>query len=149
MIHIVVRFIFMIAKKESKSISHNDNNYIEMGLPKVYFWIGIIGFVFFIGVFVLMLIFPGDTAEVWVGAIFIGFAALSLSIIIAYFNWRINVCDDHIVYKTIFGNSCKYFYTEIKSAKLSQNSLKIKTVNKTFYVDPYAIGLDLIRTRHC
>ncbi|MEQ8156630.1 MAG: DUF6560 family protein [Clostridiaceae bacterium] len=146
-IPIVVQLIFIIAKKESRGISQNDNidiDFTEMRLPRVYAWIGVIDFIFFIGIFILMLIFPDDTAEVWVGVVFIGFAALSLGIITACSKWRINIYNDHIVYKTICGHSYKYLYTEIKSAKLSQNSLKIKTVNKTFYVDPHAIGMDLI-----
>lgn len=147
-IPIVLGLLFSLARKENDiALKDYNGDLFVMRLPKIYGCIGAISSIFFIGLFILMILYPNDTAEIWVGAVFIGFSILSLSLVISYTKWRILIYKDYILYITMFGRFYKYDYFQIKSAKLSQNFLKIKTADKVFFVDPHAIGLEVLLDR--
>ncbi len=148
LIPIVIGLMLSLAKKESESAVRNyEEGLFMVRLPKIYGWLGIISLLFFTSLLVLMILYPNDTAEAWVGAVFICFSLLSLSLVLSYAKWRILVYEDYILYITMFGRLYKYDYSRIKSAKLSQNFFTIKTENKTFFVDPHAIGLEILMNR--
>lgn len=147
-IPIVLGLVLFLAKKENDiAVRHYDKDLFIMRLPKIYGWIGAISSIFFISLFVLMILYPNDTAEIWVGAVFAGFLLLSLSLVISYAKWRILVYRDYILYITMFGRFYKYDYSQIKSAKLSQSFFRIKTADREFFVDPHAIGLEVLLDR--
>ncbi|WP_066498265.1 DUF6560 family protein [Abyssisolibacter fermentans] len=148
LIAIIISFVFLIAKKENEEVIQNiTGDSFIIRLPKVYIWIGAICALFFTVFFVLMLIFPNDTAEIWVGVVFITFILLGLFLVYTSIKWQVHVYKNYIIYRTVFGREYEFKYTEIKHVKLTQNSLKIKTDKKTFSIDSQAIGKELILQR--
>jgi hypothetical protein len=142
LIPIEVGAMLSLAKKESDlAVQDNDSNVFMMRLPKVYLWVGAVCSLFFVALFILMLLFPNDTASVWVGVVFLFFFAMGLAIIIACVKWRMWLYHDHFIYRTMFGKIYEYAYSQIKSAKLTQNALTIKLPGKTFMIDPHAVGV--------
>jgi hypothetical protein len=148
LIAIVVRAIYSMAKKENKTaLKENEEDFFRIRQPKIYIWVGAIGFLFFTCLLILMILYPNDTASIWIGMLFAGFSLMGLSLVVSGVKWQILIHKDHIVYTTMFGRVYKYGYSEIKSAKLTQNFFIIKTINKAFFVDPHAIGLEVILDR--
>ncbi|MDF2613803.1 MAG: hypothetical protein K0S71_1589 [Clostridia bacterium] len=144
-IPIVTSFIYLIVKKENeKAVKSYSNDQFVMRLPKTYKWIGAICALFFLSLFILMSIFPNDTAEIWVGVGFIAFMALGLSLIVAQVRGQLCIFSDFFIYKTVFGREYRYKFGEVKSVKLTQNTLTIKTHNKVFFVDAHALGVEVL-----
>jgi len=116
LIPIGIAFVYSIADKENK-VALNDRyeDVFIMRLPKIYGWTGVICSLFFIALFILMIIFPNDTANIWVGVIFIAFTVMGLILLNSCLKWRIFVYENHIVYITMFGHAYKYEYSEITS----------------------------------
>jgi len=145
LISIVIAFVYSIADKENKvALAVRDEDIFIMRLPKINVWVGVICSVFFMVLFTLMIIFPNDTASIWVGIVFIGFAVMGLMLVIISLKWKIFVHKNHIVYITMFGRAYNYEYSEIKSAIITQNYLIIQTIYKTLKVDIHAIGIEVI-----
>lgn len=146
---LVISFILLIAKKENENTVKNyvNEEYFLVKLPKVYFWVGVVCSIFFTSLLILMILFPNDTAAIWVGLVFIGFTALGLFLTASQIKSQINLYKDYFIYTTVLGRKYNYKYTEIMKVKLTLNTLKIKTVNKTFYVDTHALGLEIVLKR--
>lgn len=145
---IIIGVVYSIAKKENKkAIQNSSDDFMKMRLPKIYIGVGVICSLFFAALFVLMTLFPNDTAEIWVGIVFIGFMLLGLLIIFASIKWKVEIYKDYMIYFSILGRKYEFKYSEIKEVRLTQNSLKIKTDRKKFSIDAHAIGIDVILKR--
>lgn len=145
LIAVIMLVINLLIKKENQRGAANAKyENFEICLPQTYKWIGLIAMTVFISIFIAMIVYPNDTAAIWIGLVFIGFALLGLSLVLASVNWRIFVSPDSFIYKTMFGRSYRYKYADVRWVRLSENLVIIKTTDKRFFVDPYAIGLDVI-----
>ncbi|MGE5551818.1 MAG: DUF6560 family protein [Bacteroidota bacterium] len=148
LIPLAVGFVFFMVKKENeRALNHRSGDDFVIRLPETYLWVGAICAAVFLGFLVLMILFPNDTVTVWVGIVFLGFILLGLSIAAAQVNWRIHVQKDRLSYTTVFGRRYDLGLAEIKKVRLTPNALTIKIDNKTFTVDPHALGLDVLLQR--
>lgn len=146
LIVIIVIFIYLINKKEKKkNVKNIEEDFSIVRYPRIYAWIGFSGTLFFLSLLILMFIYPNDTAEVWVGVIFLAFIILGLYMILSYINWKVEVYKNFAIYRTIFGQEYKFKYSEIKDVKLTKYySMKIKTNRRTYTVDLTITGIEVI-----
>jgi hypothetical protein len=143
LIMLFIYFLSRITKKEN--LNYNVNSYKEgilIKLPKIYFWIGLVGAIFFLTLTILMTIFPDGSADWWVYLIFLFFVFISLSCILAAKKWKINLYENEFLYTTFLGNSYIFSYSDISCVTITQNAIYIKTNRKTYIADPHAIAVD-------
>ena len=117
-------------KKENSSKYGNVIRY-----PKFYLWLGVVGLIFISVILMLMTLYPNDTADGWVYALFSAFWLLGAGIIMAYMNWFIIIEKDHFIYRSIFRKTYKIFYTDVIDCKIKENDVIIKTKDNKFDVD--------------
>jgi hypothetical protein len=65
--------------------------------------VGLICFAFFAGITVVSNLYPNDTATWWTTAVFVGFALLALSLMMAFFLERHDVSDEGVATRTFVG----------------------------------------------
>ena len=134
-----VGLISFLAIKESKT--HPFANVIR--LPKVYFWVGIACLVFFLTVLIALIIFPDDTLDGQITLIIVVvFLIFPISIITAYLNWKIEISDKYIIYRTFFRKKYEYEFREVWIKKNTPNIIIAVTRKKKLYIDPHAIGIE-------
>jgi len=135
---------YVVAKSNKKEAQENaDKKHIVVHLPKIYFWVGLICALFFAAVFVLMLLFPNDTAEVWVGLIFWVFILLGLFLVLLSKVWKIHLYrgEDRFTYISTYGVRHTIAYADIVYCKIGQNVITLKIKKKRFFIDPHATNL--------
>lgn len=136
-----------IIKDNSNELVKNlKEEHIIIHLPNFYKWIGLSCSIFFLLLFVLMIIFPNDTAEIWVAVLFGIFILLGLSIIWATYFWEIHIYrnDEYFIYITSFGNKHKIYYFDIINYKNGENYIKLKTNHKLFFVDNKSANIEFL-----
>lgn len=73
--------------------------------PRTVLIVGIVGWVFFVGLAVLSILYPNTTGSLWVTLIFIGFSALGAHWVIEFFYVRLRVERDGLHYRTLTGGN--------------------------------------------
>jgi len=71
--------------------------------PSSTFIIGAVCFLFFTGIAVVSNIFRNETTTWWTTAIFIGFAILSMTMVVDYFMANHRLSEDGLAYRTLLG----------------------------------------------
>lgn len=113
-------------------------------LSPVFLIVGIVDVVFFLGLVILMWLFPNDTAEPWIFAVFGAFALLGAVLIVACLLWRIEYNDVTFNYRSWLGNRTTIPYSSISRIKQSSsspyNTAYLYTGKKRYSIYPYGIG---------
>jgi hypothetical protein len=65
--------------------------------------LGAVCFLFFAGLAVVSNVVPNETATWWTTAGFLGFAMLSVPLVVGYFTADYQVSEDGLAYRTLFG----------------------------------------------
>ncbi len=141
-IFIVLSLVFLCIFKEEEKFLKNikKNNYVCIYLPRTYVFVGFVAVV----VFSLFLINAIKNVEpIFVCIIFVVFILLGIVVTIASLNWKIVFCneEDFFTYRNCFGRKYKIYYSNCIQLNENKNLIILKTTNKTFYMDPYAIGV--------
>jgi len=117
-------------------------------LPFFYLLLGCISLVFWIGVLVLMSVFQNGTAFWWVYLIFCIFVLISLSLVLAYLNWRVVLNKNDFIYRTFWRKTYQVAYTDVLDAKFTHNLITLRTKEKSFFIDPHAVGIHKLTQRY-
>ena len=145
---IVIRILINIIIKDNSNelINNLKEDHIIIHLPNIYKWIGLICSMLFLSLLILMIIFPNDTAEIWVGVLFSIFIILGVYMIFATYHWKIHIYrnDEYFIYVSSFGKKYKIYYFDIIDYKNGDNYIKIKTVRKSFYVDNKSTNIEFL-----
>ena len=136
----------IIKDNSTELIENIKKEHIMIHLPNIYKWIGMICSIFFLILLVLMMTFPNDTAEIWVGVLFGIFILLGLSIIWATYLWKIHIYrnDEYFIYVSSFGKKHKIYYFDIIDYKNGKNYIKLKTIQKSFFVDNKSANIEFL-----
>lgn len=116
-----------------KETSHQYGDAIRY--PKIYLWVGIAGLIFVSVMLILMTLYPNDTDNLLVYALFSAFGILYVGIIMAYMNWFMIIEKDHFIYRSIFRKTYKVFYSDVIDCTIKENDVIIKTKDRKFDVD--------------
>jgi len=140
LVGIVVRLLQVHLHKVISRTSNESTVIVQ--LPRYYVWIGLVVTICTLALLILMIIFPNDTATIWVGILFGCFILLGISIIIATLVWKIYLTkgDDHFIYTTFFGRTHKIYYKNITHYKWGVSTTKLKVGKKSFFVETQAIN---------
>lgn len=145
---IIVGFLTkrIIKDNSTELIKNLKEEHIIIHLPITYKWVGLICSISFFILFVLMITFPNDTAETWVGVLFGIFILLGLSIIWATCFWKIHIYrnDEYFIYVSLFGKKYKIYYLDIINYKNGENYIKLKTIRKSFFVDNKSSNIEFL-----
>lgn len=144
--------IFLLADKEKnhKIIESLSLNEVEVRQPKILFWIGSIGFLF--GTIYFFIIVREVLYHRWefresicFFALAILFMLMSLALIIDSFTFKITVyrTEGYFVYRA-FIKKRKIYCKDCLSFKIGNQSLKIKTVDKTINVNLYTTNVEFL-----
>ena len=92
----------------------NGNHVVR--LPKVCFWVGFVGVVFWVGMITLMAVFPNKTASWWVYALFYLFVIGSFCLMYVEIAWKITFSNsnqtDGFVFRSILFRTVSVRYNE-------------------------------------
>lgn len=145
LIPIVIGIInYIVFKSNDKELLANHNkSYIIVHSPKIYKWIGILGSVFFLFLFILYINTPDDEQVLGMIVTSILFL-LGISIIIIGLVWKIRIFkdQDYMIYTTFFSRTYKIPYSQIDYYKEGRNTLIFKFKKKKFFVDTYSANYD-------
>jgi len=122
------------------------NEHVTIHLPKLYKWVGLVCSIFSATLFLLMMLFPNDTAAIWVGIEFWIFILLGLYMFVTSFIWKINIFKekDYFLYTNSFGIKYEIHYSDILFYKDGYNTLRIKTNKKMFFIDNKATNFEFL-----
>lgn len=118
------------------------NEHVTIHLPKLYKWVGLVGSIFF----ATFLLFPNDTAVLWVVIGFWIFILLGLYIFVSSLIWKINIFKerDYFLYTNSFGIKYEIHYSNILFYKDGYNTLRIKTNKKMCFIDNKATNIEFL-----
>ncbi len=135
-IALVVRGVLLFVKEEKPTAN-------KVHLPKLFFWVGVIGTMIFAGAILCMYISPSFfTGATWAVFGLLMFVIMGLSLISACVNWHIVYSGTGFEYKTFLGKVYTFGYQDIENIKRSNNAIYIYTKAKRLVIDPYAIGIE-------
>lgn len=139
-------FIKIIEDNSNEWIKNLKENHIIVHLHNVYKWVGLICSLVFILFFLLMVIFPNDSAEIWVGLLFGIFILLGMYLMWASYIWKIHIyrSDNYFIYVSSFGKKYQIKYSDIIEYKNGENYIRIKTDRKTFFIDNKATNVEYL-----
>lgn len=137
---------YVIRNNSKELLSSTNKQHITIHLPKFFGWVGAADIVFFLGLIILMTIFPNETCSLWVYVVFSIMVILGILILIASTVWKIHIYEDlnYLIYITFFGRSYKILYSDITYFKPTKNTVFIKVSRKTFYVDRQATNIEIL-----
>jgi len=136
-----------IIKDNSNELIRNlKEDHVIIHLPNMYKWIGLICSIFFLILLVLMVTFPNDNADIWVGVSFGIFILLGLYIIWATYFWKIHIYrnDEYFIYVSSFGKKHKIYYFDIIDYKNGENYIVLKTIQKSFFIDNKSTNIEFL-----
>lgn len=127
-------------------IDNHKNEHIVIRLPRVYKWIGIIGSIGTVGLFLVSGYFDDSPTELWVVIGFGVFVSLGVYLVIAQSIWRIDIQrnEEFFIYITSFSTKHKIFYRDISFFVDGVNYVKLKMPHKTYWIDNKAINIDFL-----
>ncbi|MFZ7120728.1 MAG: DUF6560 family protein [Eubacteriaceae bacterium] len=138
----------LIKRENNKAVEDNCNSVFIIHLSKMYIWIGLISSVLFISLFTYVtILFPRDIIKLAFQLFCIGLVVVGIILIVAPFKWKLEVYPDYFIYQNLFGKNFRFNYSDIKFIKLTQYSLKLKTLNKVISVDFNVIGFEVLYER--
>jgi hypothetical protein len=143
--------ISILTNKIIKNISDElvknlKEEHITIHLPNFYMWIGLSCSIFCLLLFVLMIVFPNDTADIWVAVLFGIYIFLGLYIVWATYFWKIHIYrnDEYFIYVTSFRSKHKIQYSDIIDYKNGENYIKLKTNQRLFFIDNKATNIEFL-----
>lgn len=147
MISVVLGFLINSIKKDnSKELIKNlKKEYVIIHLPKAYFYIGLVGFLFFGICTFVMYYYPNNTTSAWVWIIFILFDFIGFFIMLLSQIWKIEVFADrdYFMYRDLFCKTHRIQYTQCISYKITTNNIVLKTSKRKFYIDSNATNVEI------
>lgn len=149
---ITFAFTFFIYKNEKRNAKELVENLCEscvvLKLPKMYYWLGVIGCVFLTMLFVLCFS-PKFELAIWQYVAFFFLESMFISLLLSERLWKVEVFKDknYFIYRTSFGRKYKVSYHECISYKNATNIFVIKTSRKTFYVDIHSRNFEFLASR--
>jgi hypothetical protein len=127
------------------SIKEGKSSYTKglIKLPKLYFFASAICSICFLGFITAYYLWAESDSDRIEGLCFFTFMfLLTITVIVAYYNWQIVIVENKFTYRTFFRRSFTY---ELKQAWIkyeSSNLVIVKAGSKTFFIDPHADGVD-------
>jgi hypothetical protein len=120
--------------------------HLVIHLPKAYMWVGFAASSFFAICFFLMVWFPNGTGGIWVGILFWIFILLGIVIVVETLIWRIQIFrhEEYLIYRTSFGRTYRIQYKDFVYYKNGNNTLILRTNNKSFFVDNKATNFEFL-----
>ena len=144
---IIVMAIFYMVKRasEKESVKQQNKDEFIVRLPKLYTWIGAICATLFFAIFIMMIIYPDETSNFWIGAGFLSFVLAGGFFTNASLAWRIrvNINHDYFLYRTIFWRSIQIRYAEIEKVRTSRSVMILTYQHKKLMIDRTAYHTDL------
>ena len=148
LIVVVIRIIFCIIEKNNgKEIIKNlGKEHITLQLSRIYLWVGVWDILVCSTFILLMILFPNDTAAIWVFILFILFILLGACIIWGAQIWKVDVFteEDYFLYRTLPYTTYKILYSDCVNYKWRNNTLILRTKRKKFYIDTYATNFKFL-----
>ena len=116
----------------------------------VLLWVGIIGSVFFL---IPGLLVPLHNGEWLSGIFFLGFSAMSFSLVIAYINCRIYYTESEFTAKNFLGFRRTFTYNQVESIRGNiRRDVKLKVAGRTVNLDELSVGkvefLDMVHKQY-
>ncbi|MDR0890257.1 MAG: hypothetical protein LBM28_06410, partial [Oscillospiraceae bacterium] len=106
-------------------------------LPKLLFWLGVIGAGFFVIPCIIILL---TTESNWLILPFLAFSCLGASLIIAYCNCRIQYGETTFISKNFWGIKREYTYAEITAIRGKDRDVKVYLGKHRVRIDQLAVG---------
>jgi len=136
-----------IDKRNGNELLKNlKEEHIIIRLPNAYLWVGCLDISFFVTCFLLMILYPNDTATTWVWLLFCTFTLLGIIIVAETRIWRIQIFrhEAFFIYRTMFYKTYKIQYKGCEYYKFGTNTLTLKSHNKTFFIDNKATNFEFL-----
>lgn len=136
-------------KSNAKELVKNlSESCVVLRLPKMYFWLGVMGCVFLTMLFVLCSL-PKFELAIWSYVAFFFLGSIFISLLLSERLWKVEVFKDenYFIYRTSFGRKYKVSYNECIAYKNATNMFVIKTQRKTFYVDIHSRNFEFLASR--
>lgn len=145
---IVLGFLLSnINKSNNKEIIKNlQQEHIVVRLPRMYLWVGCLDILIF-GTFIfLMILFPNETAAIWVWVGFSLFVFVGIIIVAKTLIWKIDVfrSENYFLCRTLFCKTYKILYHNCVSYSLRENTLVLNTRERKFRIDTHAMNLEFL-----
>ena len=148
LIAIIVGVLFSrIDKSNSEELIKNlTREHVEIHLPKVYFWIGLLVVAVFSTFCFIMFFFPNGTEAWWVWVIFIIFILGGFYIIFESLFFKIDIfkSKDYFVYKDFFVKTQKIYYCDCISYNRNANAFVIKTTRNKISMDIHSVNIEIL-----
>ncbi len=93
--------------------------------PRMAVWIGVICSLVFLSFTVIMTLFPNDTAEWWVYAVFIAFSLLGAFLAYYCIVWNVRVHEDTIIFNTAFRKPRAFTFNDITEVRQKTDGMAI------------------------
>lgn len=136
-----------ITKSNRKALAETlEKEHVVVHLPQAYRWIGVICSLLFVLSLLLMIAFPNDTAEIWVGIVFGIFIIMGVCLFWAASIWRIHIYrnDDFLIYISSFGGRHHVKYKDIDCYKNGASCIRLRANGKMFFVDSKATNVEAL-----
>lgn len=136
-------------KSNAKELVRNlSESCVVLRLPKMYFWLGVMGCAFLTMLFVLCSL-PKFELAIWSYVAFFFLGSIFISLLLSERLWKVEVFKDenYFIYRTSFGRKYKVSYNECIAYKNATNMFVIKTQRKTFYVDIHSRNFEFLASR--
>ncbi|MDV0446127.1 hypothetical protein MmiAt1_17430 [Methanimicrococcus sp. At1] len=130
----VLLMIFVAMWENKRSEKKMDDNNFTVRQPKVYLLISILGVLFgFLMIILMTVVFPNDTADLWVYLFFLLYVVFCLIFFIYCVSWKVQVEDDKILYSPFAGINKNFAVSDITNVKMRYGELKAYSGNKKLF----------------
>lgn len=133
--HAISQWIIRMVEKEARKERSATDNLVH--LSPILLWVGIVCGSIFLIPGVLVPLTNGDWAS---GLVFLGFSALSFSMVIAYINCRIYYTETEFTVKYFLGYRRTFTYDQIESIRGDIRDVKLMVNGHAVLIDEIAVG---------
>lgn len=148
LIFVVLGFLINSIKKDNSNelIKNLKKEHVIIHLPKAYFYIGLVGFLFFGICTFVMYYYPNNTTSVWVWIIFVLFDSIGFFIMLLSQIWKIEVFADrdYFLYRNSFFKTHRIQYIQCISYEITTNNVVLKTSRRKFHIDSNATNIEIL-----
>ncbi|WNY28433.1 hypothetical protein MmiEs2_06180 [Methanimicrococcus stummii] len=130
----VLLMIFIAMWENKRSEKKMDDYNFTVRQPRVYLAVSILGILFgFLMLILMTIVFPNDTADLWVYLFFLLYLAFSLLFFIYCISWKVHVENDQISYSPFAGINKNFAISDITNVKIRYGELKAYSGNKKLF----------------
>lgn len=132
---VLVRLIIHLSQKDKEK-----DNRTTVVMSKVYVWIFIIGSILFALGALAYQLFSGE--DIILTVVLAIAAILSFLCSLCCSSFRINMKDQEFTYRTSFGRTYTFSYTDVTELTATENAVHMVAGKKNFWIDSKALGVE-------